>query len=68
MYYQMLIIYMEFSLRELKRQIVALNNERVGLSDDMENALTMVKQKIHPQTEDNVVKDILRISFVVLIF
>lgn len=57
MYYEMLTIQTGLSVRELKRQIGALAYERTGLSDDMENALATIKQKIHPQTVTDTVKD-----------
>lgn len=57
MYYEMLTIQTGLSVRELKRQIGALSYERVGLSGDMEYALTAIRQKIHPQTVTDVVKD-----------
>lgn len=57
MYYEMLTIQTGLSVRELRRQIGALSYERVGLSGDMEYALTAIQQKIHPQTVTDVVKD-----------
>lgn len=57
MYYEMLTIQTGLSVRELKRQIGALSYERVGLSGDMEHALTSIQQKIHPQTVTDTVKD-----------
>lgn len=57
MYYEMLTIQTGLSVRELRRQIGALSYERVGLSGDMEYALTAIRQKIHPQTVTDVVKD-----------
>lgn len=57
MYYEMLTIQTGLSVRELKRQIDTLSYERVGLSGNMENALATIKQKIHPQTVTDVVKD-----------
>ena len=57
MYYEMLIIQTGLSVRELKRQVGALSYERVGLSGNMENALASIRQKIHPQTVTDAVKD-----------
>lgn len=57
MYYEMLIIQNGLSVRELKRQVGALSYERVGLSGNMENALASIRQKIHPQTVTDAVKD-----------
>ena len=57
LYYEMLTIQTELSVRELKRQIDALSYERIGLSGDMEHALTTIQQKIHPQTVTDTVKD-----------
>lgn len=57
MYYEMLTIQTGLSVRELRRQIGALSYERVGLSGDMEYALTAIRQKIHPQTATDVIKD-----------
>lgn len=57
MYYEMLTIQTGLSVRELRRQIGALSYERVGLSADMENALAVIQQKIHPQTVTDAVKD-----------
>lgn len=57
MYYEMLTIQTGLSVRELRRQIGALSYERIGLSGDMEYALTAIQQKIHPQTITDVVKD-----------
>lgn len=57
LYYEMLTIQTGFSVRELKRQIDALSYERIGLSGDMEHALTTIQQKIHPQTVTDTVKD-----------
>ena len=57
MYYEMLTIQTGLSVRELKRQIGALSYERVGLSCNMENAITTIQQKIHPQTVTDAVKD-----------
>lgn len=57
MYYELLTIDTGLSVRELKRQIVTLNYERVGLSCDVENAMEVIKQKIHPQTVDDAIKD-----------
>ncbi len=57
MYYEMLTIQTGLSVRELKRQIGALSYERVGLSGNMENAITTIQQKIHPQTVTDAVKD-----------
>lgn len=57
MYYEMLTIQTGLSVRELRRQIGALSYERVGLSGNMEYALTAIRQKIHPQTVTDVVKD-----------
>lgn len=57
MYYEMLTIQTGLSVRELKRQIGALSYERIGLSGDIECALTTIQQKIHPQTITDVVKD-----------
>lgn len=57
MYYEMLTIQTGLSVRELKRQIGALSYERVGLSGDMEYALSTIQQKIHPQTVTDAVKD-----------
>lgn len=57
MYYEMLTIQTGLSVRELRRQIGALSYERVGLSGNMENALTTIQQKIHPQTVTDAVKD-----------
>ena len=45
MYYEMLTIQTGLSVRELKRQIGALSYERVGLSGDIEHALTTIQQK-----------------------
>lgn len=53
----MLTIQTSLSVRELKRQIDTLSYERVGLSGDMENALTCIRQKIHPQTVRDAVKN-----------
>ncbi|WP_287629161.1 MULTISPECIES: PDDEXK nuclease domain-containing protein [Bacteroides] len=57
LYYEMLTIQTGLSVRELKRQIDALSYERIGLSGDMEHALTTIQQKIHPQTVTDTVKD-----------
>ena len=57
MYYEMLTIQTGLSVRELRRQIGALSYERVGLSGNMENALAVIQQKIHPQTITDAVKD-----------
>lgn len=57
MYYEMLTIQTGLSVRELKRQIGALSYERVGLSGDIEHALTTIQQKIHPQTVTDTIKD-----------
>lgn len=57
LYYEMLTIQTGLSVRELKRQIDALSYERIGLSGDMEHALTTMQQKIHPQTVTDTVKD-----------
>lgn len=57
LYYEMLTIQTGLSVRELKRQIVSLSYERVGLSGDMEKALDSIKQKIHPQTVSDAVKE-----------
>lgn len=57
MYYEVLTIQTGLSVRELRRQIESLSYERVGLSSNMENALSVIKQKIHPQTVADVVKD-----------
>ena len=57
MYYEMLTIQTSLSVRELKRQIDTLSYERVGLSGDMENALICIRQKIHPQTVRDAVKN-----------
>jgi len=57
LYYKMLTIQTGLSVRELKRQIDALSYERIGLSGDMEHALTTIQQKIHPQTVTDTVKD-----------
>ena len=57
MYYEMLTIQTGLSVRELKRQIGALSYERVGLSGNMEYALETIRQKIHPQTVTDAVKD-----------
>lgn len=57
MYYEMLTIRTGLSAGELKRQIGASSYERVGLSGDMENALAAIRQKIHPQTVADAVKD-----------
>lgn len=57
LYYEMLTIQTGLSVRELKRQIASLNYERVGLSGDMEKALDSIKQKIHPQTVSDAVKE-----------
>lgn len=57
LYYEMLTIQTGLSVRELKRQIDALSYERIGLSGDMEHALTTIQQKIHPQTITDTVKD-----------
>ena len=57
MYYEMLTIQTGLSVRELRRQIESLSYERVGLSGNIENALSVIKQKIHPQTVTDAVKD-----------
>lgn len=57
LYYEMLTIQTGLSVRELKRQINALSYERIGLSGDMEHALTTIQKKIHPQTVTDTVKD-----------
>lgn len=57
LYYEMLTIQTGLSVRELKRQIDALSYERIGLSGDMEHALTTIQQKIHPQNVTDTVKD-----------
>lgn len=57
LYYEMLTIQTGLSVRELKRQIDALSYERIGLSGNMEHALTTIQQKIHPQTVTDTVKD-----------
>lgn len=57
LYYEMLTIQTGLSVRELKRQIDALSYERIGLSGDMEHALTTIQQKIHPQIVTDTVKD-----------
>lgn len=57
MYYEMLTIQTGLSVRELKRQIEALSYERVGLSGDMDNSLSIIQQKIHPQTVMDAIKD-----------
>lgn len=57
LYYEMLTIQTGLSVRELKRQIDALSYERIGLSGDMEHAMTTIQQKIHPQTVTDTVKD-----------
>lgn len=57
MYYEMLTIQTGLSVRELKRQIGALSYERVGLSANMENAIAIIQQKIHPQTVTDAVKE-----------
>lgn len=57
LYYEMLTIQTGLSVRKLKRQIDALSYERIGLSGDMEHALTTIQQKIHPQTVTDTVKD-----------
>lgn len=57
LYYEMLTVETCLSVRELKRQIASLAYERVGLSGNMEKALETIKQKIHPQTVSDVVKD-----------
>lgn len=57
MYYEMLTIQTGLSVRELRRQIGALSYERVGLSGNMENAIAVIQQKIHPQTVTDAVKD-----------
>ena len=64
MYYEMLTIQRidngsthTHLVAELRRQIGALSYERVGLSGNMENALAVIQQKIHPQTITDAVKD-----------
>lgn len=56
-YYEMLTIQTGLSVRELKRQINTLSYERVGLSCDMQNSLEVIKQKIHPQSVADAIKD-----------
>lgn len=64
LYYEVLTIETGLSVRELKRQIATQNYERVGLSCDVGNAMETIKQKIHPQTAGDAVKDDYFLEFI----
>jgi predicted nuclease of restriction endonuclease-like (RecB) superfamily len=62
-FYEMLIIKNTLSVRELERQIATLSFERVGLSDNAENALKVLEQSLVPEKTDDAVKSIYFFDF-----
>lgn len=55
-YYELLILKTQPSVHELKRQINSLSYERLGLSADKELAFKQLKQKIEPETTNDLIK------------
>jgi predicted nuclease of restriction endonuclease-like (RecB) superfamily len=57
MYYEMLILKTNPSVRELRRAIDTLSYERTGLSKSKKQSLQQIKQKIKPAKPNDAIKD-----------
>ncbi len=55
-YYELLILKMQFSVKDLKREIASLSYERLGMTADKEAAFAQLAQKITPALPKDIVK------------
>lgn len=62
-FYEMMTIKNTLSVRELEKQIATLAFERVGLSENTENAITELQDKIIPANADDAIKSIYFFDF-----
>lgn len=62
-FYEMMIIKATLSVEDLKQQINRLGYERVGMSQDLENASETLIKKLHPEHPEQAVKDLYLFDF-----